>query len=83
MCIFVRMSLNLFCAVGMDTKVGKIQRSVQQLPSLSSETFYDPHSVYSRKITEEENALATYENKKRECLREFGGETKQYLDKSS
>ena len=53
--------------------MGKIQKSEQQLPSVSSETFHEPHSVHKSKITEEEKALATYENKK--YLREFGGET--------
>ena len=54
--------------------MGKIQRSEQQLPvpSVSSETFHEPHSVQESKIAEEEKALATYENKK--YLREFGGE---------
>ena len=53
--------------------MGKIQSSEQQLPSFSSETFHEPHSVHKSKITEEEKALGTYENKK--YLREFGGET--------
>ena len=54
--------------------MGKIQRSEQQLPvpSVSSETFHEPHSVQKSKITEEEKALAAYENKK--DLREFGDE---------
>ena len=56
--------------VGFDEKMGKIQRSEQQLPSVSSEAF---HAAHKSKITEEEKALATYENK--EYLREFGGET--------
>ena len=64
----------MFCAAGMDTKVGKVQRSEQQLPSVSSETFHEPHSMHRREITEDEKALATYENKK--SLKEFGGETK-------
>ncbi|XP_044179055.1 uncharacterized protein LOC114951997 isoform X2 [Acropora millepora] len=55
---------------GMDKEMGKIQSSEQQLPSVSSETFHEPHSVRKSKITEEEKALATYENKK--YLREFG-----------
>ena len=59
----------MFCTVGLDEKLGKIQRSKQQLPS---ERFHEPHSVHKNKITEEEKALATYENK--EYLREFGGE---------
>ena len=63
----------MFCAVGMDREMGKIQRSEQQLPSVSSETLHGPHPVHKNKITEEEKALATYENKK--YLREFGGET--------
>ena len=62
----------MFCAAGMDTKVGKVQRSERQLPSVSSETFYEPRSVHRREVTEEEKALATSENKK--SLREFGGE---------
>ena len=53
--------------------MGKIQRSEQQLPSVSSEAFHDPHAVPKSNITEEGKALATYENKK--YLREFGGET--------
>ena len=65
----------------MDKKEGKIQRSEQQLPSVLSETFNEPHSVRKSKITEEERALATYGNKK--YLEEFGGETVQYLNKSS
>ena len=58
----------------MDPKVGKIQRSEQQLPSVPSETFVEPHSAHKIKITEEERALATHENKK--DLEEYGGETK-------
>ena len=54
--------------------MGKIQRSEQQLPSVSSETFIEPHSARKSKITEEERALATHGNKK--YLGEFGGETK-------
>ena len=57
----------------MDPKVGKIQRSLQQLPSVSSEAFVEPHSVHKSKIAEEERALATHGNKK--DLGEFGGET--------
>ena len=57
----------------MDPKVGKIQRSLQQLPSVSSEAFVEPHSVHKSKIAEEERALATHGNKK--YLGEFGGET--------
>ena len=72
MCIFIR-TFNLSCTVGLDEKVGKIQRSEQQLPSVSSEAFHDPHAVPKSNITEEGKALATYENKK--YLREFGGET--------
>ena len=53
--------------------MGKIQRSEQQWPSVSSETFHEPHSVHKNIITEEDRALATYQNKK--YLREFGGET--------
>ena len=53
--------------------MGKIQRSEQRLPSVSSETLHEPHPVHKNKITEEEKAEATYENKK--YLREFGGET--------
>ena len=53
--------------------MGKIRSSEQQLPSVSSETFHEPHSVHKSKITEEEEALAAYENKK--YLKEFGGET--------
>ena len=52
--------------------MGKIQIPEQQLPSVSSETLHEPHPVHKNKITEEEKALATYENK--EYLREFGGE---------
>ncbi|XP_074624513.1 uncharacterized protein LOC141882463 [Acropora palmata] len=55
---------------GKDKEMGKIQRSEQQLPSVSSETLHGPHPVHKNKITEEEKALATYENKK--YLREFG-----------
>ena len=54
--------------------MGKIQRSEQQLPSVSSDTFVEPHSVHKSKITEEERALATHENKK--DLEEYGGKTK-------
>ena len=59
--------------VGLDQKMSKIQRSEQQLSSVSSEAFQEPDAVHKSKITEEEKALATYENKK--YLREFGGET--------
>ncbi|XP_015768952.1 PREDICTED: ankyrin-3-like isoform X3 [Acropora digitifera] len=55
---------------GMDSKMGKIQRSEQQLPSVSSDTFVEPHSAHKSKITEEERALATHENKK--DLEEYG-----------
>lgn len=63
----------MFHAAGMDEEVGKIQSPEQQLPSVSSETFHEPHSVHKNKITEVEKASATYENT--EYLREFGGET--------
>ena len=53
--------------------MGKIQSPEQQLPSVSSETLHEPHSVHKKRITEKEKALATYENKK--YLKEFGGET--------
>ena len=56
----------------MDKRGSKIQRSEQQLSSVSSETFHEPRSVQKSKITQEEKALTTYENKK--YLREFGGE---------
>ncbi|XP_067020803.1 uncharacterized protein [Acropora muricata] len=55
---------------GLNEKMSKIQRSEQQLPSVSSEAFHDPHAEHKSKITEEEKALATCENKKH--LREFG-----------
>ena len=51
--------------------MGKI--SEQQLPSVSSEVFVEPHSVHKSKIAEEERALAMNGNKK--YLGEFGGET--------
>ena len=54
--------------------MGKIQRSEQQLPSVSSDTFVEPHSARKSKITDEERALATHENKK--DLEEYGGNTK-------
>ncbi|XP_015754287.1 PREDICTED: uncharacterized protein LOC107333936 isoform X2 [Acropora digitifera] len=54
----------------LDEKMGKIQSSEQQLPSVSSQAFQEPHAVHKSRITEEEKALATYENKK--YLREFG-----------
>ncbi|XP_067020801.1 uncharacterized protein [Acropora muricata] len=54
----------------LNEKMSKIQRSEQQLPSVSSEAFHDPHAEHKSKITEEEKALATCENKKH--LREFG-----------
>ena len=57
----------------MDEEMGKIQSPEQQLPSVSSETLHEPHSVHKNRITEKEKALATYENKK--YLKEFGGET--------
>ena len=53
--------------------MGKMQRSHQQLLSVSSGTFCEPHSVHKSKVTEEEKGLATYGNKK--YLGEFGGET--------
>ena len=53
--------------------MGKIQRSEQQVPSVSSETFIEPHSVHKSKIAEEERALTTHRNKK--DLKEYGGET--------
>ena len=65
----------------MDPKVGKIQRSEQKLPSVSSDTFVVPHSVHKSKIAEEERALATHGNKK--YLGEFGGETKSNHHKTS
>ena len=54
--------------------MGKIQRSEQQLPSVSSDTSVEPHSAHKSKITEEQRALATHGNKK--YLEEYGGKTK-------
>ena len=57
--------------------MGKITRSEQQLPSVPSETFVEPHSAHKSKITEEERALGTHENKR--DLEEYGGETKNNI----
>ena len=51
-----------------------MQRSEQQLPSVSSESFYEPHSVHLSETKDEEKALAAFKNK--QDVREVGGETK-------
>ena len=51
----------------------KIQRSVQRLPSVSSEISYDSHSVHKSKTNNEKKVLTTYKNKQHS--RELGGET--------
>ncbi|XP_015768941.1 PREDICTED: uncharacterized protein LOC107347503 [Acropora digitifera] len=58
---------------GMNTnEVVKIHGSKQlQLPSVSSETPHDSHSVCQSKTNDDEIALATYKNKQH--LRELGG----------
>ena len=49
-------------------------RSEEQLPSVSSETFYEPHfSMHKSKSNEESKALATPGNS---TSRGFGGKTK-------
>ena len=45
-----------------------------QLPSVSSETPHNSHSVRQSKTNDDEIALATYKNKQH--LRELGGEIK-------
>ena len=48
-------------------------KSEQELPSVSSETFYEPHhSLYKSEINEENKALATHGNS---TLGGFGGKT--------
>lgn len=63
-CVFVGMNTN---------EVVKIQRSEQQLPSVSSETFFESCSVHTSIINDEEKALASHKNK--QYLGEIGGET--------
>ena len=49
-------------------------KSEQELPSVSSETFYETHhSMYKSKITEENKVLAAHGNS---TLGGFGGKTK-------
>ena len=49
-------------------------RSEQQLPSVSSETFYEPHySMHKSKVYEDNKALATHGDS---TLGRFGGKTK-------
>ena len=60
-------------------KVFKIQRSEQQLPSVSSQTVSESCSVHTSKINDEEKALATDRNK--QYLGEIGGETNNILTK--
>ena len=49
-------------------------KSEQELPSVSSETFYETHhSVYKSKINEENKVLAAHGNS---TLGGFGGKTK-------
>ena len=49
-------------------------RSEQQLPSVSSQIFQEPHySLYQSKVNEENRALATHGNS---TLGGFGGKTK-------
>ena len=56
-------------------EVVKIHRSEHlQLPSVSSETPHDSHSVCQSETNDDEIALATYKNK--QYLRELGGEIK-------
>ena len=63
------------------SEVVKIQRSEQQLPSLSLETSYKPHSVHQSKTEDKEKALAADINKQH--LGKVGGETEQDLDEGS
>ena len=66
----------MFCVfVGMNTNAAvKLQRSEQQLPSVSSQTFSESCSVHTSKINDEEKALVSDRNK--QYLEEMGGETK-------
>ena len=62
------------CAfVGMNTNnVVKIQRSEQQLSSVSSQTPSESSSVHTSKISKDEEALTSERNK--QYLGEIGGE---------
>ena len=64
-CVFVGMTAN---------EVVRIQRSDQQVPSISSETFFESCSGDTSEITDDEKALASDRNK--QYLGEIGGETK-------
>ena len=69
----VTILLYLMCStfVGMNTnKVVKIQRSEQQLPSVSSQTHSESSSVHTSKINEEETS-----KRNKQYLGEIGGET--------
>ena len=61
--------------VGTDTSgIAKMLRSEEQLPSVSSETFYEPHfSMHKSKSNEEKKALAT---PGKSTSGGFGGKTK-------
>lgn len=49
-------------------------KSEEKLPSVSSETFYEPHhSMHKSEVNEENKALATHGNS---TLGGFGGKTK-------
>ena len=56
--------------------VVKIQRSEQQLPSVSSQTPSESSSLHTSKIHKDEEALTSERNK--QYLGEIGGETNSY-----
>ena len=61
--------------VGLNTNEGfTIQRSEQQLPSVTSEPFYAPHYDQKSETNDEKKALAAHENK--QYVKKVGGETK-------
>lgn len=60
--------------VGLNTNEGiTIQRSEQQLPSVSSKPFYEPHYDQKSETNDEKKALAAYKNK--QYVKKVGGET--------
>ncbi|XP_044179068.1 ankyrin-3-like, partial [Acropora millepora] len=71
--IRIHKSYSGFYLTRMDTSgIAKMLRSEQQLPSVSLETFHEPHnSMHESEVNEENKALATHGNG---ALGGFGGE---------
>ena len=72
-CTFIFIREICFLLAGLNTNEGiTIQRSEQQLPSVSSKPFYEPHYDQKSETNDEKKALAAYKNK--QYVKKVGGE---------